>query len=118
VEIGIGDNPDAARIAAAAGLAVLCTDIRRDCAHEGLTVVADDLFSPTISLYEAADLIYAIRPGIEMLPALIDLARRVDADLLVYHLGHEIYGDGGEIVHCGGIVLHRYHRRRGSLEEG
>ncbi len=108
VEVGIGDNPDAALIIAAAGALALCTDIRPDIRHEGLTVVVDDIFEPDISLYEGADLVYAIRPGIEMIPPLIALARRIDCDLLVYHLGCEIWGDGGEIVDCG-TVLRRYH---------
>jgi len=67
------------------------------------------VFSPDEELYRRADLIYAIRPGVEMVPALIALASRTGADLLVYHLGNEIYGDGGEIIDCG-VILHRYHR--------
>jgi hypothetical protein len=52
---------------------------------------------------------YAIRPAVEMVPALIALARRLDCDLIVYHLGFERYGNGGEIIDCG-VILHRYHR--------
>jgi uncharacterized UPF0146 family protein len=111
VEVGIGNNPDAARVIAAAGALARCTDIRPGIRHEGLTVVTDDIFEPDIRLYEGADLIYAVRPGVEMVPSLIALAARVNCDLLVYHLGCEIYGDGGEIVECGPVVLHCYHRR-------
>ena len=111
VEVGIGNNPDAARVIAAAGALALCTDIRPDIHHDGLTVVTDDIFEPDIRLYAGADLIYAMRPGVEMVPPLIALAARVNCDLLIYHLGCEIYGDGGEIVDCGPAVLRRYHRR-------
>ena len=49
----------------------------------------DDVFSPEFSLYEGADVIYAIRPAIEMVPPLLALARAINSDLLVYHLGFE-----------------------------
>ncbi|MDK2989694.1 MAG: uncharacterized protein PWR16_1223 [Methanoculleus sp.] len=111
VEVGVGNNPEAARLVAAAGGLMLCTDIRPGIRHDGLTVVTDDIFEPDLRLYEGADLIYAVRPGVEMVPPLIALARRTDSDLLVYHLGCEIYGDGGEVVDCGAALLHRYHRR-------
>lgn len=111
VEVGIGNNPEAARVIAAAGLRILCTDIRPGIRHEGITVVTDDIFGPDLGLYEGADLIYAVRPGVEMVPPLISLAGQVNADLLVYHLGFEVYRYGGEIVDCGPVLLHCYHRR-------
>jgi uncharacterized UPF0146 family protein len=111
VEVGIGNNPVAARVIAAAGGLMLCTDIRPGIRHDGLTVVTDDIFEPDLRLYAGADLIYAVRPGVEMVPPLMALAGRVNSDLLVYHLGCEIYEDGGEVVDCGPVLLHRYHRR-------
>ena len=112
VEVGIGGNPYAARVVADAGGLLLCTDIRPGIRHDGLTVVIDDIFEPDPGLYAGADLIYAVRPGVEMVPPLIALASRINCDLLIYHLGCEIYGDGGEIVDSGPVLLHRYHRRR------
>ncbi|WP_292366464.1 MULTISPECIES: UPF0146 family protein [unclassified Methanoculleus] len=112
VEVGVGNNPEAARLLKAAGALVLCTDIRPGIRHDGLAVATDDIFEPDLRLYEGADLIYAVRPGVEMVPPLIALARRINSDLLVYHLGCEIYGDGGEVVDCGTVLLHCYHRRR------
>jgi uncharacterized UPF0146 family protein len=106
VEVGIGSAPEAARVIAAAGGIVTATDIRP--AADGIQVIRDDIFSPDERLYRGADLLYAIRPGVEMVPPLVALARRVNADLLVYHLGNEIYGDGGTLVDCG-VVLHCYH---------
>ncbi|NLB00340.1 MAG: hypothetical protein GX837_05150 [Methanomicrobiales archaeon] len=111
VEVGIGNNPGAARLIDAAGALMLCTDIRPGIRHDGLVVLADDIFEPEIRLYEGADLVYAVRPGVEMVPPLIALADRIDSDLLVYHLGCEIYGDGGEIVDTGPAILHCYRRR-------
>jgi uncharacterized UPF0146 family protein len=68
----------------------------------------DDIFHPREDLYRGAEVLYAIRPGVEMVPALIELARQVNADLLVYHPGDELYQDGGVVIECG-IPLHRYH---------
>ena len=111
VEVGIGNNPEAARLVKSAGALMRCTDIRPGIRHEGLDVVTDDIFEPDLRLYEGADLIYAVRPGVEMVPPLIALADRIDSDLLVYHLGCEIYEDGGEVVDCGPVLLHCYRRR-------
>ncbi len=117
VEAGTGRNLAAARVIRDAGIPVRCTDIRPVPPEDGIAVMEDDIFSPDMGLYRGADLIYAIRPGVEMVPALIALAERAGADLLVYHLGNEIYGNGGEIVDCG-VILHRYHSRSGSVRKG
>lgn len=109
VEIGIGKNTEAAKIIHDAGKAVRCTDVWGLPSLPWLDFAADDIFDPDFALYEGADVIYAIRPAIEMVPPMIALARRIGADLLVYHLGFECYGDGGETIDCG-VVLHRYNR--------
>jgi uncharacterized UPF0146 family protein len=110
VEIGIGNNPTAAEALAAKGFLVGCTDIKSLSLPAVLHFTVDDIFSPRLTLYQNADVIYAIRPAIEMIPPLIDLARDVNCDLIVYHLGFESYGSGGEIIDCG-ILLHRYHTK-------
>ncbi|HOT95047.1 MAG TPA: UPF0146 family protein [Methanoregulaceae archaeon] len=116
VEVGIGNNFTAAEVISAAGARVRAVDIRP---VEGgpIPVIRDDIFSPSLSLYRGADLVLAIRPGIEMVPFLIALARRCDCDLLVYHLGDEVYLHGGERIPVAGAVLHRYHRA-GELKKG
>jgi uncharacterized UPF0146 family protein len=110
VEIGVGENLAAARIIRDAGVSILCTDIRSLPSEPGISVEMDDIFSPRESLYSGADLLYSLRPGVEMVPPLIALAERTGADLLVYHLGNEIYGTGGDLVDCG-VILHRYYSR-------
>lgn len=115
VEVGAGRNLVAARLIRGAGIPVRCTDIRPIPPEDGIAVARDDVFLPDLGLYQGADLIYAIRPGLEMVPPLIALAERIGADLLIYHLGNEIYGTGGEIVDCG-VILHRYHRGKGAPE--
>jgi uncharacterized UPF0146 family protein len=108
VEIGIGKNRTATDIIHGAGKTIRCTDIKKTVPDTGLTFMADDIFEPDIGFYKGADVIYAIRPAVEMIPPLISLARLINADLLVYHLGFESYGDGGEPIDCG-VLLHRYY---------
>jgi uncharacterized UPF0146 family protein len=109
VEVGIGRNTDVAAICARAGLRVRATDIREPPVVPGVEFRRDDVYAPDLPWYTGADLVYAVRPGVEMVPPLIDLARAIGCDLIVYHLGNEIYEDGGEIIDCG-PVLHRYFR--------
>ncbi|MDP3395638.1 MAG: UPF0146 family protein [Methanoregula sp.] len=111
IEVGIGRNEDAAKIVSRANALIRCTDVKALGVSGSLPFFLDDIFSPEDSLYMGAEVIYAIRPAPEMIPPLIKLARRINADLIVYHLGFESYENGGEIIDCG-VLLHRYHVRQ------
>jgi len=108
-EVGVGKNQDTALMLRDAGLAVFCTDTRPVPPLKKIRLIYDDIFSPEKGHYRGLDLIYSIRPHEEMIPPLIRLAEEVNCDLLVYHLGFEYFGDGGELIDCG-VVLHRYCR--------
>lgn len=110
VEVGIGNNSVTAEILSAKSVLVGCTDVRNIQLPACLHFTRDDIFSPELSVYTGADVIYSIRPAIEMIPPLMDLARSVNCDLIVYHLGFESYESGGEIIDCG-VLLHRYHTK-------
>jgi uncharacterized UPF0146 family protein len=110
-EIGAGCNLEAALTILCRKGSVFCTDIRLPDDDHGVPYVIDDLYAPDLSLYIPVEVIYAIRPAEEMVPALIRLAEAADCDLVVYHIGSEIYGDGGEILDAP-MVLRRYHRSR------
>ena len=110
VEIGFGGKTIAAEILQDAGIPVLCTDIR--AYDTAVPSVVDDCVEPDFSLYRFSDVIYAIRPGTEIVANMIKLAETLNVDLIVYHLGFEIYMDGGEIIETGGIQLHRYVRKK------
>jgi uncharacterized UPF0146 family protein len=116
VEVGIGKNTDAAFIILNGGARFRCTDIKDPGISERLCFTIDDIFSPDISLYRGADLIYAIRPAVEMIPPLLVLARTTNCDLIVYHLGFECYGNGGEKIDCG-VLLHRYFKASEPVEQ-
>ena len=115
VEVGVGNNTVAAEILAEKGILARCTDIKKRDLPPTLPFEIDDIFSPRLALYTGADVIYAIRPAVEMIPPLIDLAQAVNCDLIVYHLGFESYGNGGEVIDCG-VLLHRYHKRSEHIE--
>ncbi len=106
VEVGFGGKTTSAEIVENAGVRILCTDVHA-YAEGPVPAVVDDCVEPTVSLYQA-DVIYAIRPGTEIVPALIELATRVNADLIIYNLGFELYENGGERIVTDGVILHRY----------
>lgn len=107
VEAGIGNNGSAAEVIHSAGIPIRATDIRPCLLPAWLAFSRDDIFEPDLSLYAGSDVIYAVRPAEEMIPPLIALAEKISCDLVVYHLGFESYGTGGEIIDCG-VKLHRY----------
>ncbi|MFA5331826.1 MAG: UPF0146 family protein [Methanoregula sp.] len=109
VEIGIGNNSSTAQVIHDAGLVTRAVDIRPCLLPDWISFTRDNIFEPDLLLYSGADVIYAVRPAEEMIPPLIALARRLSCDLIVYHLGFESYGNGGEIIDCG-VLLHRYYR--------
>ena len=109
VEVGIGRNCETSGILAKRGVRVTATDIK-ECPGAAVEFRRDDISSPDLTIYKGADLIYSIRPGIEMIPDLIRTARAAGADLIVYHLGNEIYERGGELIDCG-VILHRYYKK-------
>lgn len=109
VEIGIGNNGDAAAIIRNTGIPVRCTDIHPIIPPDGVVFARDDIFFPDPAVYAGADVLYSLRPAEEMIPPMILLAQNLNCDLVVYHLGFESFGDGGEIIDCG-VILHRYYK--------
>jgi uncharacterized UPF0146 family protein len=108
-EIGVGNNFITAATIRNSGVRVFCTDIQMPRTAPDIPFFIDDIFSPDTSLYKDIEVLYSVRPGEEMMPALVRLARDLDVDLLVYHLGFEGYGRGGEIIDCR-VTLHCYHK--------
>ncbi len=117
VEIGVGHNFFAAEYIVSAGNFCRCTDITPQAPPAGVCFTCDDVFSPDLKKYQGADVIFAIRPAEEMVPPMKQLARCLNCDLIVYHLGFECYGDGGDRIECG-VVLHRYYQREPCSEKG
>ena len=89
VEVGVGHRIDVAdRIKRSIPLAeVVVTDKDEAWArshHSGrVKAVADDVMFPQNVVYRGASLIYSVHPPVELVRAMIEVARRVGADLLV-----------------------------------
>lgn len=113
IEVGAGSNLTAAQMLYDAGIHIICTDIIPYPKSVSFPYVIDSIWDPDISLYSHADCIYSIRPTEEMMGSLIAVARRVNTDLLIYHLGFEGYKSDKrpEIIECG-VPLMRYIKRQ------
>jgi uncharacterized protein len=92
VEIGAGFLADVASVLKTSDLKMLdlvATD-RENRDLEGIPVLADDIFSPCREIYEGASLLYSLRPPLEVQVAMGELAREIEADVLVRPLGNEV----------------------------
>ena len=90
-EVGIGHFSDVALALADKGVRVFATDIK-PFLHDGLKVVVDDITQPDLSLYTGLNLIYSLRPPLELVPYMVRLAKAASADLIVKSLASEYPG--------------------------
>jgi uncharacterized UPF0146 family protein len=88
VEVGAGFVPEVA-LMISRHLNVVATDKERRTL-DGLSVEADDIFSPHKQIYESASILYSIRPPIEVQIAMGRLAAEIGADVLIRPLEDEI----------------------------
>ncbi len=87
VEIGVGSLPQVALLLKDT-MDVIVTDASEQ-EHEGVRFCRDDIFSPDMSIYKGASLIYSIRPPIDMQEAIARVAKEVGADLIIRPFGNE-----------------------------
>lgn len=107
VEIGVGHCPDVALALVKAGVRVFATDIRRFM-HKGLKVVVDDITEPNKFLYTGVELIYAIRPPVELVPYMVRLAEDIGSELVVKPLSTE--HPGGHLTRWGNTTFFIWRR--------
>lgn len=65
------------------------TIIKTDILPKDPTVIKDDITNPNLELYEDVDIIYSIRPPSELQPHLVNLARKIDSQLIIKPLTNE-----------------------------
>ena len=65
------------------------TIIKTDIIPKDSSVIKDDITNPNLELYEDVDIIYSIRPPSELQPHLVDLARKIDSQLIIKQLTNE-----------------------------
>lgn len=87
VEVGVGSLPEVALLLKDK-MDVIVTDINEHN-FSGLKFARDDVFSPDISIYSGASLIYSIRPPIDIQSAIAEIARFVGADLIIRPFSNE-----------------------------
>jgi len=101
IEVGIGRNWTAAQILAERGFEVIAVDILDMKSNGKIKYFIDDVTNPDLEIYRNANLIYSIRPPVELYPHIIKLAKIVGADCLIRPLGNE-FPDGGRLVNYSG----------------
>lgn len=84
-EIGIGNFFQVANNIRSYGIDIIKIDIN----PQGDTVIFDDIKNPTIDLYGNVKIIYSIRPPYELHHNLINLAKTINATLIIKPLNNE-----------------------------
>lgn len=70
------------------------TVIKTDIAPKDATVIKEDITNPNLELYEGVELVYSIRPPSELQPHLVNLAQKIDAQLIIKPLTNEDLNTG------------------------
>lgn len=85
-EIGVGKFDQIAdRLSQRENITLIKTDIN----PKDNTVIQDDITNPNLDLYENVDIIYSIRPPSELQPHLVNLAQKMDSQLIIKPLTNE-----------------------------
>ena len=115
VEVGCG-RFSAVAVALRACFKVTATDILEtdavDCRLAPI-YVKDDITCPDLRLYRGANLIYSIRPPLDIQPSILDLSERIGADALIKPFGSEIIEDMRlHLRSCRGLPVHLFRNGR------
>lgn len=107
-EIGIGENTAVAEALKRRGVKVIATDIKN--VKSPVEFYIDDILNPRIEIYIGVELIYSIRPPLELFNAIRRLAEKLNADCLIKPL----YGDycDGRIVNYKGASFYFWKNRK------
>ena len=106
-EIGIGPFPDVGRALQDKGLRILATDIR-PYRYDGIEVFVDDVTDPDLTLYRGIQLIYSVRPPLELVPYMKRVACEINADMIIKPLSSEY--PGGQLVGGGKTAFFQWRR--------
>jgi uncharacterized UPF0146 family protein len=90
-EIGVGKfDRIANELSNHENITIIKTDIR----PKDPSVIKDDITSPNLELYDNTDIIYSIRPPSELQPHLVNLALKIDSQLIIKPLTNEDLNTG------------------------
>lgn len=65
------------------------TLIKTDISPADKSVIKDDITNPDFRIYEGVDMIYSIRPPSELQPHLVNLAQKINCQLIIKPLTNE-----------------------------
>ena len=65
------------------------TLIKTDICPADESVIKDDITNPDFKIYEGVDMIYSIRPPSELQPHLVNLAQKINCQLIIKPLTNE-----------------------------
>ena len=91
VEVGIGQFT---RIADKLSENENITLIKVDINPKDENIIKDNITNPNLNIYDDTDIIYSIRPPSELQPYLIDLAKKVNSQLIIKPLTNEDLNTG------------------------
>ena len=90
-EIGIGKfNKVSEELSKMDNITLIKTDINPNDDN----IIKDDITNPDIRLYEDVDIIYSIRPPSELQPHIINLALKINSQLIIKPLTNEDLNSG------------------------
>ena len=107
-EIGIGSFADVGLALQEKGLRIFATDIK-PFHYDGIEVYMDDITDPDLTLYRGIQLIYSIRPPLELVPYMKRVAKEVSADMIIKPLSSEY--PGGQITDGGRAAFYHWRKR-------
>ncbi|AFK21878.1 UPF0146 family protein [Pyrococcus sp. ST04] len=111
-EIGIGHYFEVANTLKELGLEVIVIDIRPDVIEKarklGLEGFIDDIFRPNFKIYTEIRAVYSIRPTPEMMPALLNLAKKLRIPLYIVPLTGDIPPREMKLINYKGIPIYKW----------
>ncbi|MCS7121225.1 MAG: UPF0146 family protein [Archaeoglobaceae archaeon] len=106
-EIGIGNYFEVAKKLKEIGIEVLATDVIERKVPNGIKFFVDDVTNPKIEIYRGVELIYSIRPPIELYKPITNLAKRLKVSCIIKPLSGEFPGFlEGKLINYKGLSFY------------
>ena len=81
-------------------LNVVCVDIKPKRISR-IRFYVDDIMKPNLSIYKNAELIYSLRPPLELYNHIVNVSKAVKADCLIRPFGNE-FSNNGKLINYKG----------------
>ncbi len=108
VEIGIGEYGEvASALSRNEDIEFIAVD-KKNREYTDFEFYVDDLSSPDIEIYRGAELLYSIRPPMDILESIIDLKKQIGCDLLIVPLHDDIPSQSYELINHEGEVIYKF----------